>query len=285
MQESIAELEKEKSEVDTERIKALYEEAKVLMPNMQKTFEETLSFHNQMLNEKKKFIQKELPDIDQQLEESNRRLAELTLNEQALSKKLHKMDAIQSLEEVIEGLNREYESKGRYEERKKQLEDSQKRIDSYESELKKIDETIDSQARLIGKRVAKFNEDFAKISRELYGEEFILSPYRGERGYTLNISKIGGNLGTGKKKGETLAFDLAYIQFADAMKIKCLHFVLHDQIEIVHGHQISTLLTNIVERANGQLVLPVLIDKLPLDIDAKQYKILGLSQQSKLFGV
>ncbi|MCP4629368.1 MAG: DUF2326 domain-containing protein [bacterium] len=65
-------------------------------------------------------------------------------------------------------------------------------------------------------------------------------------------------------------FDLAYIQFADALGIDCLHFILHDQIENVHDNQISSLLPEIVSEVNCQYVLPVLRDKLPEDIDVDQ---------------
>ena len=283
--ESIAELEKEKSEIDTERIRALYEEAKTLIPNMQKTFEDTLAFHNQMLDEKRKFIRKELPDIEQQLEECNQQLVKLNSVERDLARKLHKIDAIKSLEEVMEKLNRNHESKGQYEERKKQLEDSESKINFYKSELEKINASIDSQTKLMGERITEFNRYFSYISRELYDEAFILSHQKGEKAYTLNVSKIGGNPGTGKKRGEIVAFDLAYIQFADAMNIKCPHFVLHDQIEAVHDNQISTILTRVVKQINCQLIWPVLKDKLPREIDTEQYEILRLSQSEKLFRV
>jgi len=81
------------------------------------------------------------------------------------------------------------------------------------------------------------------------------------------------------------SFDLAYIKFADAMGIPCLHFILQDQIENVHSNQISNLLTEIVEEVNCQYVLPVLRDKLPRDLNVEQYEILSLSQNNKLFKI
>ena len=69
------------------------------------------------------------------------------------------------------------------------------------------------------------------------------------------------------------SFDLAYIQFADALNIPCLHFVLQDQIENVHSNQITNLLTEIVDEVNCQYILPVLRDKLPRDIDVSQYEV------------
>ncbi len=99
----------------------------------------------------------------------------------------------------------------------------------------------------------------------------------------MNIDSALGNKGTGKKKGEIAAFDLAYIKFADKEDIPCLHFILHDQIENVHDNQMSNLLTEIVGQVNCQYVLPILRDKLPSDIEVDQYRVVSLSQSNKLF--
>ena len=50
--ESKNELEKDKTKINIKKIESLYENAKALIPNIQKTFEETLNFHNQMIENK-----------------------------------------------------------------------------------------------------------------------------------------------------------------------------------------------------------------------------------------
>ena len=159
------------------------------------------------------------------------------------------------------------------------------KLEEISTELNGIDAVIKSKDGLIKERVSKFNEYFSEISYSLYGERFVLSTDKTKKGYGLDISSVGGNLGTGKKKGQMAAFDLAYIQFADTLEIKCLHFILQDQIENVHHNQITGILTEIANKVNCQYVLPVLKDKLPADIDVKQYEVLSLSQSDKLFGL
>jgi hypothetical protein len=46
-----------------------------------------------------------------------------------------------------------------------------------------------------------------------------------------------------------------------------------------------TLIKDVVTNMNIQYVVPVLSDKLPPDIDAKQYTVISLSQSDKLFRV
>nr|WP_256489724.1 DUF2326 domain-containing protein [Pleionea sp. CnH1-48] len=138
---------------------------------------------------------------------------------------------------------------------------------------------------LIQERVSAFNIYFSDVSNKLYGERYVLSADKNDKGYELNISTLLGNPGTGKKKGEMAAFDLSYIKFADDIGIECLHFILQDQIENIHDNQINNILTELVENTNCQYVLPVLKDKLPRDIDVDKYQVISLSQDSKLFKI
>ena len=152
-----------------------------------------------------------------------------------------------------------------------------------DAQLEAINKGIESKDELLQRRVAEFNRYFSDISSRLYGEKFVLSADWDVRGLDLKVSSIGGNLGTGKKKGQIAAFDLAYIRFADAEGIRCLHFVLQDQIENIHDNQISSLLTDVVSEIDCQYVLPVLRDKLPAEVDVDAYVVVSLSQDDKLF--
>lgn len=283
--ESKNELEKEYSKIDNLEIKNLYEEAKVLIPNLQKTFEDTLNFHNQMIVEKIQYITKELPTIEAKINTTKKILNKQLSQENILTDKLRKTGVLDELQKIVTELNVAYEKKGKFEEQKRLWNSSISQLKKIKDELIKINEGIESKEDMIQKRIANFNKYFSNISNRLYGEQFILSSDKNERGYELNISSLGGNLGTGKKKGQIAAFDLAYVQFAESFNIDCLHFILHDQIENIHDNQITSLLTEIVDEVNCQYVLPVLRDKLPQHINIEQYVILTLSQSDKLFKI
>jgi len=283
--ESKNELENEKSNVNVTQILNLYNEAKALIPNIQKSFEDTLLFHNQMIDEKLKYIVRELPDLDKKIVVIKREINQLLTREKNLTAHLKKSGAADDLQRIITELNSEFEKKGKNEELKRLWEQSAKNIAEIDEKLAQINENLSSKDELIQKRVAKFNEYFSNITYKLYGEREILSADPTEKGYDFKITPVAGNPGTGKKKGQIAAFDLAYIQFADSMNIRCLHFILNDQIENIHDNQIENLLTEIVLETNCQYVLPVLRDKLPDDIDVAQYEVLTLSQHSKLFKI
>lgn len=282
--ESKADLENEYANIDTNKLKKVYEEAKLLLPKLHKSFTETLTFHNQMVKEKIKFIAEELPSLEININETKRKMDSLLRLELNLTTSLQKLGAFEGLESIITELNAVYEKKGNFEELKKMWENSTEKLKSIFEELEEINKGIRSKDALIQKSITEFNKFFSDLSYQLYGERFILSSDIGEKGYELNISSINGNLGTGKKKGQIAAFDLAYIQFADKQNIPCLHFILHDQIENVHDNQINALI-DIVNKINCQFVIPILRDKLPDTIEIKQYETISLSQNDKLFRV
>lgn len=283
--ESKNELEKEKANIDTTQILNLYKEAKALLPNLQRTFEETLNFHNQMIGEKLKYVSKELPDLEKKIISLKREINDLLMNERKLSLALKKNGATDDLQTIITDLNAEFEKKGRNEELKRLWHQSIMNMSEIDTQLSHINEELISKDELIQKRVSIFNRYFSSITNKLYGEREILSANPTDTGYEFLITPVAGNPGTGKKKGQIAAFDLAYIQFADNLGIKCLHFVLNDQIENIHDNQINNLLLEIVSETNCQYILPVLRDKLPGDIDIDEYEVLTLSQFDKLFKI
>ena len=283
--ENVSALNSKQANIDTEAIKVVYQEAKAIIPNLQKSFEDTLRFHNQMIDNKIKFLTKDLDGLLSEIDSLKLELNALLEKDKGLSFKLKSLGVLEGLEEIIKQLNTEYERKGNYEEQKRLLEDSEKRLKQYEDELSEINKGLSNQKEFITNRVKHFNTFFAKISKELYKEDFILVDKYNDRALTLTVDTISSNPGTGKKKGQIAAFDLAYVQFADSLDIKCLHFILQDQMETVHSNQISSLFAKVVDESNCQYIMTMLKDKLPTDMDVSPYVVLTLSQSDKLFRI
>jgi uncharacterized protein YydD (DUF2326 family) len=283
--ESKSDLEKEVPEIDAEQIKVLYEKAKKLIPNLQKTFEETLAFHKGMISKKIQFLAEELPFIDSELYRLKSKLSGLLSDEKQLSLKLVKSGAVEELQLIVNELNEYFEKKGILEEQKRSWEQSNSNIQKIEESLKSMNSELYSKDELIQKRIAEFNVFFSDISSRLDGVHSLLSADNPQGVYKFEIGNIEGNPGTGSKKSQMASFDIAYIKFADSIDLPCLHFILQDQIENVHSNQITNLFTEIVSEANCQYILPVLRDKLPKDIDILSFEILSLSQHDKLFKI
>lgn len=282
--ESKTDLEAQYTNINTQQIGLLYEKAKVLIPSLQVSFEQTVQFHNDLLTEKLAYITRELPTINQQLKSLNISLEEHRTKEISLTQKVKKMGVWDSLERIIAALNSLYERKGNLEKQKEYWLQSIDTIKNIDDELAIIDKSIGSEEMLMQKRITLFNKYFSKMSNILYGEHYLLFQKKKENGYDLAIQNIEGNPSAGKKKGQIAAFDFAYIQFADELAIRCLHFILHDQLENIHDNQLNTLF-EVANHLNGQYIVPILRDKVPENIDISPYTILTLSQDNKLFKI
>ena len=121
-----------------------------------------VKFHNEMLNEKIKFITNELPAIEKELITLNRNIKIEILLESELSQKLKKAGAIEELEELVSKLNLKYEQKGRYEEQQRQWDSSTEKLKSIEEELTEINQGIASQDKILENRISSFNKFFSK---------------------------------------------------------------------------------------------------------------------------
>ncbi|MBU0473281.1 MAG: DUF2326 domain-containing protein [Bacteroidetes bacterium] len=282
--ESKEELENEHSNIDASQIKKLYERANFLIPNLHVSFEDTIKFHNDLLNEKLKYITKELPELEVTINQTKIRLKALQRKESLLTIKIKKSGFTEDLELIIIELNKLSEKKGSLEEQKRLWESSIDKLKNIETELNDINDGITSGDDLIQSRITLFNKYFSDLSNQLYGEYYLLSTQKTEKGYDLIVTNIEGNPSTGKKKGQIAAFDFAYMKFADSLDINCLHFVMHDQLENIHDNQLNTIV-EVASQLNGQYIVPILRDKVPENINISEFEVVSLSQTDKLFRI
>ena len=282
--ESKEDLEQEYTQIDTTQIKSLYEKAKSLISNIQVSFEDTVKFHNDLISEKLEYITKELPEIDQKIRKIKSDIIVLRRAEDTLTETLNKSALVEDFEKTILDLNRQFERKGNLEEQKRLWLYSQEKLTGIDDSLNAINEGISSKDTQIQSRITEFNRYFSIMSNRLYGETYLLSSQKNEKGYELIVTNLEGNPSTGKKKGQIAAFDFSYIEFADSLDIECLHFIMHDQLETIHDNQLNTIV-EVSNSINGQYIVPILRDKIPSNIDISEFEVLSLSQDNKLFRI
>jgi len=281
--ESKLELENERTNIDVNQIESLYSKASKLIPNLQVSFEDTVKFHNELLDEKIRYIEEELPSLTEKLKTISKEVSSFRKREKELSEYVSASEYSDDYDKILIELNSFFERKGNLEERKKFWLNSNEKLNRINEELETINTEINSKDSIIQKRITLFNKYFTKISNQLYGEEYLLSTQKSERGYDLIVTNIEGNPSTGKKKGQIAAFDFAYILFAEEIEMKIIHFIMHDQLENMHDNQLSTILVDLANSINCQFILPIVRDKIPADIDIESYIILRLSENNKLF--
>lgn len=289
IEESEKELASSASNIDLNELYQIYQQTTMLVDNIQKTFDDLVKYHNQMLNEKIKFISKELPQLQNDINSKEKQLKQLLKKEKELSDLIAKSDTFEDLEKLIGNLNEKYRQKGEYENIIQQLNDVEKNVKDYNEQLSVIDDNLfsDEFEKTVKSQIFKFNKHFSEVSNQLYGEQYAIK-------YDITIDKNGQtlykfstfnlNFSSGKKQGEISAFDIAYISFADEENIDCLHFLLNDKKELMHDNQLSKI-AEIVSNKNIQFVASILKDKLPAELNQEEFFILQLSQNDKLFRI
>lgn len=277
------------STIDVKQLEIIYSQATNLINNVQKSFDELVTYHNQMLIEKAKFITKELPSIEKSIYENETTLRTLLKKEKELTEVISKSDSFEELESLVVELNQKHQKKGEYENIIQQLEEVEENIKEYNKQLNEIDEELfsDEFEQIVKTQLNKFNKHFAHISNWLYGEQYaikydIVTNKKGQKLYKFN--SFNTNLSSGKKQGEISCFDMAYIMFAEEDNLPCLHFILNDKKELMDGKQLVKI-TEFVSKNNIQFVASILKDKLPEELNDDKYFIIKLSQSDKLFRV
>ena len=287
--ESREELNKNFSNIDLQQLRLLYDQAINKIENIQKTFEDLVNYHNTMVFEKIKFIEKDLPLLEKEIENKNLILDELLEIEKNLSRVIAKSDSFKELEELISEINEKYRQRGEYENIISQLSEVEDNIDKYNKELDSIDDKIfsDNFEKNVKEQINKFNKYFSSVSNNLYGERYaikydIIENKKKQKLY--KFSSFNANLSSGKKQGEILCYDIAYIMFADSQGIPCLHFLLNDEKELMHDNQLLKV-SDYIKDKNIQLVISILKDKLPQKLKDERYYVVNLSQDEKLFKI
>lgn len=289
IKETEAELKSSKSNIDLRQLEIIYEQATTKVTTIQKSFSDLVAFHNTMIEEKVKFITKELPTLEKSISENSNALRRLLTEEKKLATSISKSDSFEELEEVIAELTEKHRKKGEFENVIQQLSEVDSNIREFNKQLSEIDNELfsDSFEQVVKTQLNKFNKYFASISSELYGEQYavtydIETNKKGQRLYKFRC--FNANMSSGKKQGEISCFDLAYTLFADEENIPCLHFLLNDKKELMHDNQLVKI-AEFVNINNIQFVASILKDKLPDELNREEYFVVKLSQTDKLFRI
>jgi uncharacterized protein YydD (DUF2326 family) len=289
IEESIQDFKNQRFDMDLSQLQLVYKQASALIPALHHSFDEMVEYHNRMLENRSKFVSEELPSLEENLKNLSSELDSLKEQERSLTQRVVSSDTFETLNGIISEMNEKYQLKGSYEASLNQIQEVEKEIAKLQASLNVIDKDLFSEefkARLDG-QISKFNDIFAEISGELYGERYSLKEdvSKNSKGQSIyQFTVIGNNLSSGKKQGEISCFDIAYTMFADKEGIPCLHFLLNDKKELMHDNQLQNL-ANICNRQNIQFVASILKDKLPPALQDEKYFVVKLSQDDKLFRI
>jgi len=292
VEDAVRDVKAQTSTVDVDELRSLYTEVAAHLGGLTKSFEDLVGFHNRMVEEKVRYIAKDLPKLESTISEREGELRSLTKIEAKLVDTVAKSGEFEEMEVIVLALNDRHRRRGEYETVIEQISVVDNSIATIRQQLTAMDRALfsdDSSAAIHGQLV-KFNRHFSAVSDELYGEKYALKVERvptKDGHQTLEFGCFdANNFSSGKKQGEITCFDIAYTLFADEQQIPCYHFLLYDKKELVHDNQLERI-GRLVEREADQVqfVASILRDKLPAGLDKEEYFVVKLSQSDKLFRI
>ena len=282
---AIASLKHDYDNIDYVAVKSIYSEAGKYHEKLQHDWEDLSNFVANLRGRKERFLQLQLSELNEKAAAIRQTLAHLQIQEDNLVTVLRQTRAFEIALEARADLHEKLKQAGGLEESLKTIQSLRSSLEDIDSKLDATRGTIEDAKAQLTQRVSLFNEFFSSLSKELYGEQYLLTFDESKKGsIVFSLTSVGANVGAGKKVSQTAAFDIAYIKFLRAASINFPTFVCHDGVEAIHGNQPAELLTT-ANNLDGQLVLAAIRDKLPgiSETFLEENTILELAQDDKLF--
>ncbi|MDC5241406.1 hypothetical protein NRA25_17645 [Acinetobacter baumannii] len=270
-------------------IKYIYEEAKLLNTNIQRKFEETITFHNSMLKNEENYLNRRILKLNTSIENFSSERKKLTHHYNQLLQKLSNQGALAEytkLNEVIAKLTLDLATDQAL---LSQLESIQKEKDELSKELDSLSKNLSSSIdEFIKINIHIFNTYFSKYSEKLHNEKWYVSFDKDGASYKFDVKAFESNAGSGKKQSLVAAFDIAYMSFIQDPHINLAFpkFATQDKIEIIDIDELDKL-ADLVLAANGQLITPIIQDKFKnfTNTDFSGKVILTLNPSEKFFKI
>lgn len=284
---NINSLEKDKTNIDLNKIKKVYKDTKIYTDKIEKTFEDVVDFHNNMIENRISFFNKQKIEKEKEKEQLVIKRDELLDEKKKITIDMLDEGLLADLNILNSKIEKLSIEKGENNKAIKILEENLKNKQNIDDKIFKLKEALNAEK--INNNIELFNKFFTEYSQKMYGEKYLFaynSNWEKQNGFPVQISNFNGNVGTGMKKGMIVAFDFAYLKYSNSKNIECPKFIIHDKLETTHINQLKTIF-EICEEIKGQYIVPILRERIK-DIDQdiiKNATILELSQSSKLFKI
>ena len=276
--------------IDLDTIDYMYKEAKVYNIEIQKKFEETIKFHQEMLANETQFINQCILKSSNKINELEHEHTQLSIQYSDLLKKLGSSGSLAEYTKLgnqINGLTKEISET---ESLINQHQLTVKMLGELKLEFDKLTQEIQKLLDGMRRKIAIFNRYFSEYSKKLTDESYYLTIVQDRSNHFNLVPSSESNdshVGDGIKQSIIIAFDLAYISFANdiAVNLTRPHFFTQDKIEIIDVNILDGLI-NLVNSTDCQFIFPIIEDKLnSLPAFDESNVILELSEDNKFFGI
>lgn len=263
-----------------------FDEVRSLVPDIQKSLEDMVSFNRALTENKKQYLATSLTALETELSVKQAELEEFKSSKKRLLTLLQDDEAVENYALLLSRL-RILESRiGEQEEVLKTFQD-------FINTRRALEKEIDALSIALGKNavdpavvMGEFNDIFTPIAKRVNGDSPILTYNVNPEVFPVKFENLEGS-STGTRKSLAAAYDLSYQKFARKKNLAVPHFIVHDVVENIEGEDFKKIV-EIAEELKVQYVVAVLQEKLDSSEIDKSYQeehtIIRLSLEDRLFG-
>lgn len=274
--------------VDVDSIKLIYEEALTLLPNVTKSLEDTIDFHNSVFKKKAEYVSKQVLTLDEELKSKQKFLNQELVKEKGLIKSISNESHLSGFILIEKAIQDKKEERGKASFIIEEIADIRGQIKINDNKINELKIKIEEFSEEFEKKLSVFNHFCKKISKQVFKTFSIqLSSIINSDGClkfsVVNEDKVAGD---GAPRAASMAFDLAMVEYVKASNAKLPAFTIQDYLEPTDEDKLFELI-KIANKLKNQAVISVLKDKLQL-LDEKELQeniVLELSSSNKFFRI
>ena len=286
----LAEMLSKSNSIDTQTIEYIYKEAQIYNIDIQKKFEETVIFHQKMIENEVEFIKKSVSKSKEAINSLELEHAKLAEEYSVLLNQLAKTGSLTEYTNLGHQINELTKEIAETESLISQREKTSEELASLKQQFNNLTIKIEDILEKMRIKITIFNRYFSEYSKILTDDSYYIVVNKDKlQHFTLipSCERNDSNIGDGSKQSVIIAFDLAYVSFANDHTINLTrpHFFTQDKIEIIDVNILDRLI-NLINRVDCQFIFPIISDKLDgiPDFDDSNI-ILTLSEDNKFFNI
>ena len=288
-QKTLNNYQSKKTDIDVSVVEAIYNEAKTILPELSKNLEETIQFHNSILEKKSEFIQSQVIPLKEDLDREKRLLNRLLDEEKKLIKAISNESHLGGFIVIEQELQEKHEERGRIAFVLDEVEKSNDTIREINRKIEKLRENNKKHLKQLKSNIQVFNKESKMLTRAIFNDfglslNVACSSDDGALNFSVvNQDKISGD---GSPRAAALAFDMAFVQYIGKSGSKLPEFTIQDYLEATDEDKLAKLF-KLANSKKVQVIASILSDKLN-SLDEKfqsENIVLSLSPSDKFFKV
>ena len=258
----LAEMLSKSNSIDTQTIEYIYKEAQIYNIDIQKKFEETVIFHQKMIENEVEFIKKSVSKSKEAINSLELEHAKLAEEYSVLLNQLAKTGSLTEYTNLGHQINELTKEIAETESLISQREKTSEELASLKQQFNNLTIKIEDILEKMRIKITIFNRYFSEYSKILTDDSYYIVVNKDKlQHFTLipSCERNDSNIGDGSKQSVIIAFDLAYVSFANDHTINLTrpHFFTQDKIEIIDVNILDRLI-NLINRVDCKFIFPII---------------------------